>query len=103
MPLDIRVQRDGDTARILLAGHFQAQARDAFSRSWSLLLREQGLATIEVDFEGVDYMDSAALGMLLQLRDSCASGGRKLLIRHCHGLVRRLLQVANADRYMDIR
>lgn len=50
-----------------------------------------------VDMKEVDYVDSAALGMLLLLRDH-AGDGRRVTLRSAQGQPREVLMMAKFDR-----
>jgi anti-anti-sigma factor len=51
--------------------------------------------TISLNFREVTYLDSAALGMLLMLRERAESLGKCVAITHENGLVKKVLEVAN--------
>ncbi len=53
-----------------------------------------------VDLEGVDYIDSAALGMLLLLREH--ANGTRVSVRHLKGQPREVLLMAKFDRMFAI-
>lgn len=55
--------------------------------------------TVEVDFKYTVYMDSAALGMLLILRDR--SNG-SVVLKGCRGDVLRVLEIANFHKLFQI-
>ena len=69
----IRVELSSDKAQIsiIVTGTFDFSVHQAFQEAY-----EQGVAghtQYVIDLNGVDYMDSAALGMLLQLREYAGS------------------------------
>jgi anti-anti-sigma factor len=49
---------------------------------------------VTVDLGGVEFIDSAALGMLLLANDACTKVGLKLVAEHPNGQVRRTLEIA---------
>jgi anti-anti-sigma factor len=49
---------------------------------------------VTVDLGGVEFIDSAALGMLLLANDACQKVGLKLVAQHPNGQVRRTLDIA---------
>ncbi|MFT3694106.1 MAG: STAS domain-containing protein [Kofleriaceae bacterium] len=53
-----------------------------------------------VDLEAVDYIDSAALGMLLLLRDHAK--GTRVVVRNLKGQPREVLMMAKFDRMFAI-
>ena len=83
-------------ARIVLTGDFTFEGHRAFKEASQQALNNPGVAEVEIDFDGVDYMDSAALGMLLLLRERF--GARTIRLTHTRGTVRAVLDVANFSR-----
>lgn len=92
----------GDTnAVIRLEGRFDFNAHRDFREAADTVLA--GPATpIAVDFAGVDYVDSSALGMLLMLRDRARNAGRDVTLVACHGAVRQVLDIANFGKLFTI-
>lgn len=52
---------------------------------------------IIVDFSGLDYMDSAGLGMLLTLRDKAEQHNQHVRLRQPRAVVQELLHLACFD------
>lgn len=65
-----------------------------------LLARRKPVVT--VDLSGLDYMDSAGLGMLLTLRDRAEHAGCEVGIRNPRSEVRELLDLACFDTLFTI-
>jgi HptB-dependent secretion and biofilm anti anti-sigma factor len=57
---------------------------------------------IVVDFSGLEYMDSAGLGMLLTLRDHAERNGMDVRLRQPKAVVQELLQLACFDSLFPI-
>ena len=55
-----------------------------------------------VDMEEASYMDSAALGMLLLLREHVQQQGGRVSITNCRGQTYDVLQIANFHRLFTI-
>jgi anti-anti-sigma factor len=55
-------------------------------------------SVVVVDLQGVDYMDSSALGMLLLLREYAEKDAEEIRIINAGGDVREILQVANFEK-----
>lgn len=83
-------------ARIALTGDFTFEGHRPFKEASQQALGSPGVATLEIDFDHVEYMDSAALGMLLLLRERF--GSRPIHLSHTRGTVRAVLDVANFSR-----
>jgi anti-anti-sigma factor len=67
----------------------------AMADTW---LRE-GKKFIALNLAYVNFMDSAGIGLLLQLRNSChAAGGGVVLVRSATGQVMRTLEIASVEK-----
>lgn len=56
-----------------------------------------------IDLSETQYMDSAALGMLLQLREYAGGTMDAVTIKNAAPMIRKVLEVANFDRLMQIQ
>jgi anti-anti-sigma factor len=56
-----------------------------------------------VDMEEASYMDSAALGMLLLLREHVQNQGGRVSIQNCRGQTYDILQIANFHKLFHIK
>lgn len=83
-----------------LSGSFDFRFFQEFRRLYEPALRNDDIYTIEIDLHGVDYIDSSALGMLLQLREKAAS--KKIVLSHCPAAVRQVLEVANFNKLFEL-
>ena len=86
-----------DTSTIKIAGRFDfrsvRQFQDAFrnpSGSWI------------VDLGDVDFVDSAALGLLLLLRERAGVTGGRVIVRRLCGQPREVLMMAKFDRLFTL-
>lgn len=55
-----------------------------------------------VDLEGASYMDSSALGMLLQLREHAGGGKNSVTISNADTNIKEILRIANFDKLMTV-
>ncbi len=98
--MDIRFDRSGSGITIVLSGRLtfveNANFRQVIER-----LSEPGLAPIDFDLGGLDYIDSAGLGMLLIARDAVANRGGRIRLRHISGQVKRILDLARFADFFD--
>ncbi|ABK45448.1 anti-sigma-factor antagonist [Magnetococcus marinus MC-1] len=51
-----------------------------------------------IDFSAVHSMDSAALGMLLLLREHCGGEQARITLKNCHGQLAQLLRIARFEQ-----
>jgi anti-anti-sigma factor len=100
--MDIKLTQDPIATKIHLQGRFDFAShhgfREACSKAFEHLAKE-----IHVDLAGVDYIDSAALGMLLILRDKCAVSARTLTLLRPSADVFSIFKIANFAQLFDIR
>lgn len=62
------------------------------------LLGQDGLRSLELDFSGVTFIDSAGLGMLLLLRDQCQNRHIPVSIHSAHGQVEKVFLISKFDQ-----
>lgn len=99
--MNINVQTLNRSARVVLSGRFDFKVYRDFKEAYATLLDNGAVREIEIDLGKVDYMDSAALGMLLLLKERADS--RPITLVNAYGVVSRLLEVANFDRIFSVR
>ncbi|OJF15541.1 STAS domain-containing protein [Couchioplanes caeruleus] len=87
-----RIARDAGAVR--LAGEFDINARDELRTTLLQAIDEDGAAAIVVDFGGVTFLDSEAMGALIDGFVAGRAAGVKLSIVNAHGLVHRVLEVS---------
>lgn len=98
MSLETVKQSDSCTV-IKINGRFDFSCHSAFREAYS------GSTTgteFIVDMAEASYMDSAALGMLLLLREHVQQQGGKVTITNCRGQTYDVLQIANFHRLFKI-
>jgi anti-anti-sigma factor len=61
--------RTGDTVVVRLAGELDMQAGFQLEPALERLTRDPSTQALVVDMEGVEFMESTALGLLLALRE----------------------------------
>ncbi len=96
-----KVSPTENAVRIQLAGQFTFHSRKAFNEAGLSALAHVGSRQIALDMADVDYLDSAALGMLLLLREKAALTGQQIVLLRPRGRVLQILQVANFERYFS--
>ncbi len=86
---------------IRLQGRFDFNAHRDFREAVDTALANPATAIV-VDFSGVEYLDSSALGMLLMLRDRAKGAAREVALTSCRGAVRQILDIANFSKLFSI-
>ncbi|MDX1491081.1 MAG: STAS domain-containing protein [Pseudohongiellaceae bacterium] len=100
MSIQSYAEDDGRKQIIKIQGRFNfsmhLEFRDAYSNVTG------GGTTFVLDFSEVTYLDSAALGMLLLLREHAEKNGGKVEITRVNDDVKRVLIIANFDSLFTI-
>lgn len=95
-------RKEGSKAVITLSGRFDFNTHREFRSAYESLVLDAEIREIEVDFGGVDYLDSSALGMLLMLRDKAGGAGKEIGLANVHGNVKQVLDIANFGKLFKI-
>lgn len=90
---------DGKKVTIHVNGRFDFAAHQEFLHAYKQ--HPRGEKSFVVDLKNTDYMDSSAMGMLLQLRDYGDKGQTMELINGNEG-VREILRIANFDKIFKV-
>ncbi len=99
MAINIDQLADGSNVVIKVTGRFDFSCHQEFSEIFKIYPPvERGYV---VDLSETDYMDSSALGMLLQLREHADKSSGVSLINGSEG-VTEMLRVANFDKLFII-
>lgn len=90
------------TATFSLRGRFDFSQYSMFKEEQNRVMLQPDIRHIVLDFSGLDYLDSAALGILLVLLDHAKERNQTVTIRNATGVVREILDVAHFDRMFAI-
>lgn len=77
-----------------LGGHFTFTDHPEF-REVLTHIEQAGVTSVIVDISQVEFVDSAALGMLLLANDAASKYAKKLVIRGAQGQVKKMFDMAN--------
>jgi anti-anti-sigma factor len=84
-------------------GRFDFNCFRDFRTTYENALAQDGVKCIVVDLQQVQYIDSAALGILLLLRDKAGAQGAKVELANLQGTVKDVLEIANFHKIFSIR
>lgn len=89
----------GDTVTIHVSGRFDFSTHQDFLSAYKA--HPKGEKQFVVDLSGAEYMDSSAMGMLLQLREH---GDKSAPIRLTNGNegIQEILRIANFHKLFDV-
>ena len=98
--MNITVTESNDSREVVIqvSGRFDFSCHQDFIRGYKGY--PKGEKRFVVDLASTEYMDSSAMGMLLQLREHAASDGVKLV--NGRDGVLEILRIANFDRLFQI-
>ena len=99
MTISTATSPEQDEVTFHVSGRFDFSMHQEFIRAYKEF--PKGEKTFVVDLKGADYMDSSAMGMLLQLREH---GDKKAGVRLVNGNdgIREILRIANFDKLFSI-
>jgi anti-anti-sigma factor len=92
----------GGRAVVRLQGRFDFSAHRSFRDSCGGLLESGEVHELDLDMGGVEYIDSAALGMLLLLKERADAACKPVALYNCKGAVRQVLDIANFSKIFSI-
>jgi anti-anti-sigma factor len=101
--MTVKLSIVGKKMIVTIEGKFEFSAHADFRRAVDTGLGAATVSAAEVDLEKTEYMDSAALGMLLVLRDKASAAGKgTVTLRSSGSSVGQVLEVANFARMFTI-
>ena len=99
MSITTSQSEDGKKVTIHVSGRFDFAAHQDFLHAYKQ--HPRGEKAFIVDLKNTDYMDSSAMGMLLQLRDYGIKDKVTELVNGNDG-VREILRIANFDKIFKV-
>lgn len=66
-------------------------------------LKDSKVNLISLDFSQVNYLDSAALGMVVYLHKKAVAVNKKVQITNAVGVAEEILNVANINKIIEIK
>ncbi len=100
--MQVTVSNDGGKATLKLNGRFDFNTHRDFRSAYDSLIADASVRSVVVDFSGVDYLDSSALGMLLMLRDKMGGANKDVALTGVRGNVKQVLDIANFGKLFQI-
>jgi len=99
MSVSTTVSSDQNEVTIQVTGRFDFSTHREFVSAYKE--HPKGELFFVVDLQGADYMDSSAMGMLLQLREY-AKGDKNVRLINGNDGIREILRIANFDKLFTI-
>jgi len=99
MAISVSESSDGKSVTLQISGRFDFVTHQDFARAYKQF--PKGAKGFVVDLSGTDYLDSSALGMLLQLREYSSKDAGVTLANGSRG-IREILRIANFDKLFKL-
>ncbi|WP_293745757.1 STAS domain-containing protein [uncultured Paraglaciecola sp.] len=100
MSLDREFSEDGKELTIFLEEKFDFGKVQDFRLAYTE--GNDGVSSIVINLQKTEYMDSSALGMLLNMQKSLRDSVQSFKITHCRPQVLKILQIAHFGKKFDI-
>ncbi|MBF0370273.1 MAG: STAS domain-containing protein [Magnetococcales bacterium] len=97
--MSVQMINNGSEVVIGVSGKFDFSVHKDFREAYRF---HQPTGRYVVDFTRVERIDSAALGMLLLLRDHAGGVSADIIIRNCQPQIQKILEVANFHKLFQI-
>ncbi len=97
--MSVIASESGNTVTISVSGRFDFSAHQEFINAYRDVPKDA--KTFVVDLSDTDYMDSSAMGMLLQLREHGEKTAKIKLI-NVNSNIMEILKIANFDKLFDV-
>ncbi|KTF19676.1 MULTISPECIES: STAS domain-containing protein [unclassified Pseudoalteromonas] len=100
MNLTTRTSADGKALTIQIKGKFDFNLVQSFRQAYAQI--DNGTNKVIVDLRETDYMDSSALGMLLNMKKTLEDKVTVFEITNCQPQLKKILQISRFDKKFDI-
>lgn len=100
MSIEHSLSADGKVLTIRMDAKFDFSKVKDFRESYAQI--DQRLTTIIIDLTHTEYMDSSALGMMLNMQKSLSGRLIDYKIQHCQEQVARILKISRFDKKFEI-
>lgn len=97
------IHSDPQSGVLRMEGTFTFEGHGLFKAATAGILEAGSTPAVILDLSGVTYLDSAALGMLLLLRERAGAKGMKVVLHRPAPTVLTILQVVQFGRLFEIR
>jgi anti-anti-sigma factor len=97
----VRTEVKGDTLLLVVEGIFDIELYNEFNNSYK---EHVGVVSrFIIDFAGTDRIDSAALGLMLLMRQKIGGDGDRIQLINANDKVRRSLDTAQFSKLFDLQ
>jgi anti-anti-sigma factor len=93
--MEVKAQLWNGNFTMSLHGRFDHFGHTPFRKALDGAVMDRDVKQIVIDLSGVDYMDSAALGLLLLARENAAAAHKGVSLSGVQGAAKEVLDIAN--------
>ena len=97
----IQIELKDGVCTLLPPAQFNFSCHRVFRDAYKQLPADAGIRAFVLDFKNTDYLDSAALGMMLLLRRVAQEQGQTVRIINARGIVQEVLRIAHFQDLFD--
>ncbi|NTS77432.1 STAS domain-containing protein [Catenovulum sp. SM1970] len=100
MSLTTNLSADGKNFTIQIKGKFDFNLVQEFRNAYADIGEQT--PKIVIDLRETEYMDSSALGMLLNMQKNLGTRVESIRIANCRPQIKKILQISRFDKKFDI-
>lgn len=100
MSLSKHLSAEGDVLTIQIKGKFDFNLVQSFRQAYTEI--NDNTDKVIIDLRETDYMDSSALGMLLNMKKTLGEKVSNIKISNCRPQLKKILQISRFDKKFDI-
>ena len=100
MSLDRKISANGKELTIYVEGKFDFGKVQAFRLAYTEGI--EGVNSIVIDLQKTEYMDSSALGMMLNMQKTLKDSVTSFKITHCRSQLLKILEIARFSKKFQI-
>jgi anti-anti-sigma factor len=101
MSISYELSLDEKSVTIAVSGRFDFSTHQDFIKAYKAY--PKGEKHFVVDLTNAEYLDSSAMGMLLQLREHSTKEGEGVILRNGNEAVQDVLRIANFGKLFVIQ
>ncbi|MEW8505972.1 MAG: STAS domain-containing protein [Candidatus Thiodiazotropha sp.] len=101
MSIATELSPDEKSVTIQISGRFDFSVHQEFMQAYKAFAK--GEMRFVVDLSEADYLDSSAMGMLLQLREHSAKAADGVILKNGNESVQDVLRIANFGKLFTIQ
>lgn len=99
--MEYSISKQTNSFLLQLSGNFTFNDNTKF-RDLLNVIQESNVQNVTIGLEKLEFIDSAALGMLLLLNDAAKKKNIKITLSGAQGQIKKMLQLSNFDQLFTV-